>query len=359
MKKVNIAVVAETAPAKTIIPVIEKLDANVLSLTHSDMARELLEPYSLEMKSIGQGRRSSGVKRSNTTIAKLVLQDTYSAYNALKNKKLDLVLTCGNAGDVRKGISAAKKLGIPRLHIEQDIYNPIEMIAYADLITVPSNEYKKKLKKLYGIENTVNIKGYPQAEYVLRHILKDPDDMYRHYGVSDFYVLFLGGDTRPADIPEIIHQVELLNHNVLVVPYRFDVNYVSKFVTKKGVYIIDGDVDLISLMNASEGVIYCSGMGVTIEVGALSVPAVKILGFHREHASNDLALSLGINVVSIYEIHNAVEHMQTPFGSRLIKNGSKASYKVAELAKNMNMFSGKSGGLSSLRKIWNQRKKYR
>ena len=91
----NIAVVAETAPAKTIIPVIEKLDANVLSLTHSDMARELLEPYSLEMKSIGQGRRSSGVKKSNTTIAKLVLQDTYSAYNALKNKKLDLVLTCG------------------------------------------------------------------------------------------------------------------------------------------------------------------------------------------------------------------------------------------------------------------------
>ena len=355
----NIAVVAETAPAKTMIPVIEKLDANVLSLTHSDMAMDLLRPYSLEIKSIGQGRRSDGVKRSNANIAKLVLQDTYSAYSALKGKKLDLVLTCGNAGDVRKGISAAKKLDIPRLHIEQDIYNPIEMIAYADLITVPSNDYKKKLKKMYGIENTVNIKGYPQAEYVLRHILKDPDDLYKHYGINEFYVLFLGGDTRPEDIPEIIHQAELLDRNVLVVPYRFDATYISRFVTKKGVYVIDGDVDLISLMNASDGVIYCSGMGVTIEVGALSVPAVKLLGFHKEHASNDLALSLGINVVSIYEIHNAVEHMQTPFGSRLIKNGSKASYKVAELAKNMNMFGGNNGGLSSLRKIWNQRKKYR
>ena len=355
----NIAVVAETAPAKTIIPVIEKLDANVLSLTHSAMARELLEPYSLEMKSIGQGRRRAGAKKSNANIAKLVLQDTYSAYSALKDKQLDLVMTCGNAGDVRKGISAAKKLNIPRLHIEQDIYNPIEMIAYADLITVPSNEYKKKLKKLYSIENTVNIKGYPQAEYVLRHILRDPDDLYEYYGVKEFYVLFLGGDTKPEDIPEIIHQVELLGQNVLVVPYRFDVTYVSKFITKRGVYVIDGDVDLISLMNASEGVIYCSGMGVTIEVGALSVPAVKVLGFHKEHASNDLALSLGINVVSIYEIHNAVEHMKTPFGSRLIKNGSKASYKIAELAKNMDMFGGNSGGFSSLRKIWNQRKKYR
>jgi hypothetical protein len=179
------------------------------------------------------------------------------------------------------------------------------------------------------------------------------------YGISDFYVLFLGGDTRPEDIPEMIRQVEMLSHNVLVIPYRFDVAYVSKFITKKGVYIIDGDVDLISLMNASDGVIYCSGMGVTIEVGALSVPAVKVLGFHKEHASNDLALSIGINVVSIYEIHNAVEHMKTPFGSRLVKNGSKASYKVAELAKNMDMFGGNSGGLSSLRKIWNQRKKYK
>lgn len=353
------AVVAETAPAKTIIPVIEKMDAKILSLTHSDMAWDLLEPYSLEIKSIGQGRRSSSAKKSNVDIAKLVLKDTYSAYNALKDASLDLVLTCGNAGDVRKGIAAAKKLNIPKLHIEQDIYNPIEMIAYADLITVPNKEYKKKLKKMYGIENTVNIKGYPHAEYVLKHVLMDPDDLYKHYGVEDFYVLFLGGDTKAEEIPEIIHQVELLRHNILIVPYRFDARYVSQFVTKPGIYIIEGDVDLISLMNASEGVIYCSGMGVTIEIGALSVPAVKILGFHRQHASNDLALSLGINVVSVYEIHNVAEHMKTPFGSRLIKNGSKASYKVAELAKNMNMFSDKPGGLSSLRKIWNQRKQYR
>ena len=39
-------------------------------------------------------------------------------------------MTCGNAGDVRKGISASKILRIPNLHIEQDIYNPIEMIAF-------------------------------------------------------------------------------------------------------------------------------------------------------------------------------------------------------------------------------------
>ena len=59
-------------------------------------------------------------------------------------------------------------------------------------------------------------------------------------------------------------------------------------------------------MNASQGVLYCAGMGVTIEVGVLSVPSVKILGFHTEHASNDLARNLGIGVVSAFDIENAV-----------------------------------------------------
>lgn len=355
----NIAVVAETAPAKAIIPVIEKMDVNLLSLTHSQMAWDLLDSYSVEIKSIGQSRRRNSAKKSNLNIGKLVLEDTYRTYNALKDKDIDLMLTCGNAGDVRKGISAAKKLNIPKLHIEQDIYNPIEMIAFADLITVPNKEYKKKLKSMYGIENTVNIKGYPHAEYVLRQNIEDPDDVYKYYGVNEYYVLFLGGDTNPEEIPEIIKQVELLNQTVLIVPYRFDVSFVSKYITKEGVYIIEGDVDLVSLMNASLGVIYCSGMGVTIEVGALSVPAVKVLGFHKKHASNDLANSLGINVVSVYDINSAVNNMKTPYGSRLIKNGCKASYKVAELAKNMDMFSNKCGGFKSLRRIWNERKKYR
>ena len=355
----NIAVVAETAPAKTLIPVIEKLDDNIIALTHSEGAETLLRPYSSEVLSIGRGRRNTTTKRSDFTIGKLVLKDTLRTYKALKGQHADLVLTCGNAGDVRKGISAAKKLSIPRLHIEQDLYNPIEMIAYADLITVPNNHAKKILKKLYGIYNTVNIKGYPQAEYVNRVPIIDEEDIYNHYGVNDFYILFLGGDTRSSDIPEIINEVQKLDKTILIVPYRFEARLISQFVTRKEVYVIDGYVDLISLMNASQGVIYCAGMGVTIEVGALSVPAVKLLGFHTEHASNDLAQSLGINVITAYDIPSAVEKMKKPHGSRLIKNGAKASIKVAELTRDMNMFDTTQGGRKSMKLIWNQRKKYR
>ena len=355
----NIAIVAETAPAKTLIPVIEKLDSEVLSLTHGDGVEKLLESYSYEIVNIGQGRRNTTKKRSNFTIGRLVLQDTIHTYNALKNRNLDLVLTCGNAGDVRKGISAAKKLNIPKIHIEQDIYNPIEMIAYADLITVPNTHAKKSLKKMYDIINTVNIKGYPQAEYVSRVPIMEPENIYKHYGMDDFYVLFLGGDTRSTDIPFIIQEVQKLDKIILIVPYRFEAKSIAQFVTRKGVYILDGYVDLISLMNASQGVIYCAGMGVTIEVGALSVPSVKLLGFHTEHASNELAHSLGIDVISVYDMEYAVNRMRKPHGSRLVKNGIKASNKIAELTRDMDMFDQTCGGRKSLKLIWNQRKKYR
>ena len=355
----NIAVVAETAPAKTLIPVIEKLNDNIVALTHSEGADTLLRPYSSEVISIGHGRRNTTTKRSDLTIGKLVLQDTLRTYHALKGQNVNMLLSCGNAGDVRKGISAAKRLNIPKLHIEQDLYNPIEMIAYADLITVPNNHAKKILKKMYGIHNTVNIKGYPQAEYVDRVPIIEKEDIYNHYGVNDFYILFLGGDTRASDIPEIIKQVQKLDKTILIVPYRFEARSISQFVTRKGVYVIDGYVDLISLMNASQGVIYCAGMGVTIEVGALSVPAVKLLGFHTEHASNDLAQSIGINVITAYDIPYAVEHMKEPHGTRLIKNGAKASIKVAELTRDMDMFDTTPGGRKSMKRIWDQRKKYR
>ncbi|WP_407413668.1 hypothetical protein [Methanobrevibacter sp.] len=355
----NIAVVAETAPAKALIPIIENIDTNILSLTHSEGAMELLGPYSNEILSIGEGRRSTTKKRSNFTIAKLVLKDTFHTYNALKKRDIDLTLTCGNAGDVRKGITASKKLNIPKLHIEQDIYNPIEMIAYADLITVPNKVAMKQLKEMYDITNTVNINGYPLAEYVSRVPILEQEKVYEQYKRDDFYVLFLGGDTRASDIPEIIREVEKIDKTIFVIPFRFETSTITPHITKDNIHVIEGYVDLISLMNASQGVIYCAGMGVTIEVGALEVPSVKILGFHTQHASNDLAQDLGINVASAHDINHAVSRMKKPQGKRLIKNGCKASLKVAELTTNMDLFDQNCGGLSSLRKIWNQRKQYR
>ena len=70
----NIALVAETAPAKALIPILEKVDADILSLTHSEGAMELLGPYSKEIFFFFFFRRNTTKKRRNFTIAKLVLK---------------------------------------------------------------------------------------------------------------------------------------------------------------------------------------------------------------------------------------------------------------------------------------------
>ncbi len=355
----NIGIVAETAPAKTMIPIIDKLDDDIYSFTHSEGAQELLSQYSEETVPIGASRNSLVKKRSRFTMGRLVFQDTRRTYNAMKDKNLDLVLTCGNAGDVRKAIIASNRLKIPVLHLEQDIYNPIEMIAYANIITVPDRSAKKKLKMMYGITNTVNIRGYPQAEYVSTLNITDPEKIYAEYNSDDFYVLFLGGDTRTSDIPIIMDQMAKLDKTVFVVATRFDIMYLQQFIKSTNVFLVDGFVDMISLMNASSGVIYCAGMGITIELGVLSTPAIKIEGFHTEHASNDLAKSLSIPVVSVYDVTTLIDKIKPTNGHRLAKNGSKAAGKVAELTHEMKMFDQTKGGRRSLRRIWDQRKKYR
>ena len=47
---------------------------------------------------------------------------------------------------------------------------------------------------MYGITNTINIRGYPQAEYVSKVPLTDKKTLYDYYNIDDFYLLVLGGD---------------------------------------------------------------------------------------------------------------------------------------------------------------------
>ena len=166
----KIAVIAEIAPAKAFVPVLQKLDAEIIGLTHGQGADELLKEFCTEMYHIGESRGKGAEKRSKVKIASLVFKDIIITIKALHGKDIDLLLTCGNAGDVRKGIVAAKFLGIPDLHIEQDFYNPIEMIAFSNLLTVPSKHYQDFLAQNYRIYNCEVIGGYPMASLSLIHI---------------------------------------------------------------------------------------------------------------------------------------------------------------------------------------------
>lgn len=355
----RIAVTAEMAPAKTFIPIIKQLNAEIICLTHSHGVGELMGQYCTEIHSIGKSRGQSAQKRSNAKIASLVFKDIWSTVKALRGKDIDMLLTCGNAGDVRKGIAASKLLRIPTLHIEQDIYNPIELIAFSNLITVPSDGYKDFVTENYGFKNVRVIGGYPMAAYVDGLELDDINEVRSHYKMDDFLVLVFGGDIKGADIPNIIKEVEKLERNVLVVPFRFDVSYVHSCIVSPRLKVLEGYVDLPSLMKASSGVIYAAGMGLTIEAGVLRVPAVKVAGFHRQHASVDLARQLGIEVAEIGEIFTAVNNMKAPRGEWLVEGGKRAASNVISLINNFEGEKGYNGGYSSMRRIWSARSKFR
>ncbi len=355
----RIAVIAEMAPAKSFIPIIKELDAEIIGLTHGNGVKELMGQYCTEIHSIGQSRGQGAQKRSNSKIATLVMEDIWRVIRSLRGKNIDILMTCGNAGDVRKGISASKILGIPNFHIEQDIYNPIEMIAFSNLITVPSQHYKDYVINKYGLKNVYEIGGYPMASYVNGMSIEHSDIIRERYDLDEFIVLVFGGDVKSIDIPRIIKQVEIIDENVLIIPFRFSSEFVKKFVSSPKLKVLEGYIEIPSLIKASSGMIYAAGIGLTIEAGVLGVPSIKIEGFHRKHASVDLAKKLGIRVTEIDDISSSFDDLKAPKGDWLVKNGEKAVLNVVNLIDNFDELKSKPSGVSSFKKIWNARSEFR
>ena len=373
MESKNIAIAGEITPSKTIIPIIEKLKERegedklnfklnkIIGLYHGESSKSFLEPYCDELYSIGEGRR--GKRNSTGKLAYLISKDILKSYNALKGKKIDLLITAGNAGDVRKSIVAANILKIPVIHIEQDIYNPIEVISQANMVTVPSEMYKEYLEKNYRLRNVANINGYPMAKYVDNYIkgdnLIDKDEIYGEYGMKEFVLVVLGGDLKDDEIEPLIRAVEELNLKVLIAPYRFDRNMVQELILSPNIKVLPQYVDLLSFMNAASHLIYAAGMGMTIEAGVFNIPSLKIEGFHKIHGSVDLANELNIPIVKIDEIPKAFENLPEQKESELVKNSEIAIEKVVDLINDFDEKSLKRSGFKSTKKIWDSRKVYR
>ncbi len=371
MESKNIAVAGELTPSKTIIPIIQRLREldreeklnfklnKIIGLYHGESSKNLLNSCCDELYSIGEGRR--GAKNSNPKLVYLISKDILKVFNALKGKNIDLLITAGNAGDVRKAIVAANILRIPVLHIEQDIYNPIEVISHANMVTVPSEEYKLFLEENYHLKNVKNIQGYPMAKYVENYIkegnLISKDEICDEFGIRDYILLVLGGDLKDDDIEPLIRSVEELNLKTLIAPYRFDRNFVKGFVLSPNIKVLDQYVDLLSFMNAASTLIYAAGMGMTIEAGVFNIPSLKIEGFHKSHGSVDLARLLDISIVRIEDIPKAFENLHELNSGDLLKNSEMAIENIVGLINDFDF--KKKSGFKSTRKIWNQRKAFR
>ncbi|WP_297980914.1 hypothetical protein [uncultured Methanobrevibacter sp.] len=374
MKSMNIAIAGEITPSKTIIPLIERLrelekDGNldfkinkIYGLYHGESSREFLKPYCNQVFSIGEGRR--GERNSGPKLAYLIFRDILKAFNALRGKNIDLLITAGNAGDVRKAILAANLLSIPVLHIEQDIYNPIEFISHANIVTVPSDDYKDLIERSYALNNVVNISGYPMAAYVKKHIddgnLIERDEIYAEYGVKDFVLVVLGGDLKDSDVEPLIRSLEELNLKTLIAPYRFDRDFVKGFVLSPNLKVLPQYVDLLSFMNAASSLIFAAGMGMVIEAGVFGIPSLKISGFHKTHGSVDLANLLDIPIVEIEDIPKAFELLNHESNENdLIENAYLAIDNLVDIINGFEKGKFKKSGFSSTKKIWNSRKEFR
>lgn len=385
----NIAIACEIAPAKTLIPIIEKLKeieshdklnwkkTNVIALSHGEGTEEILKPHVNEIFSIGKGRGGGKAKKNNLELAYLIFKDILKAIRAFKGKNIDLLISCGNAGDVRKSIAAANFLRIPILHIEQDIYNPIELISFANIITAPSKNYEDYLKNSYGLKNVKNIGGYPMASYVHNYIatenLKTKDEVFEECKIDkdhfdDFILFVLGGDLKEEDLNDLILAIQKIDFPIVIVPYRFKKEDIENLINSykdlnldlSKIMILDGFFDMLSLMSVSKAIVYGAGMGMVIETGVLKVPSIKIAGFHKIHGSVDLANHLKIPILEINEIPNAINNLTNlpkPQGD-LVKDSQIAIEKVIDIINNFDFKSRKSG-FKSMRAIWRKRSEFR
>lgn len=390
----NIAIACELAPAKTLVPIIEKLQelesyhqlnwkkTNILALTHGEGTEHILKSHVDEIHSIGKGRGGGKTKKNNLKLAYLIFKDILKAIKALKGKNIDLLISCGNAGDVRKSIAAANFLRIPVLHIEQDIYNPIELISFANIITVPSKIYEDYLKNSYGLKNVKNIGGYPMASYVNDYVangnLKTKHDIFKECKIdekdfNDFILFVLGGDLKESDLNDLILAIQKINFPIVIAPYRFkkeDIeillsscrdsyrDYTTDNLSK--IKVLDGFFDMLSLMNFSKAIVYGAGMGMTIESGVLKIPSLKIAGFHKVHGSVDLANHLKIPIIEINDIPdriNNIANLNKPKGD-LVNDSEIAIDKIIDIINNHD-FKSKKAGFNSMGAIWRKRSEFR
>ncbi|GAA5818659.1 MAG: conserved hypothetical protein [Methanobrevibacter sp. CfCl-M3] len=377
----KIAFACELTPAKTFIPVIKRLreinleNLEIIALAHGDGAEKLIAPYTDKVYYIGTSR-SSGSKRK-IKIFYLIAKDLIKTIKAMKKENIDLLVSCGNAGDVRKSVTAAYFLGIPVIHIEQDVYNPIEAISLANIVTLPSKEYKNFLQKEYKLKNIEIIGGYPMVSYInefIKNNLKTREEVENTYfknneeyrcnklsdynKLDDYIFVVLGGDLREEDIPKLIKSIKKYNLPIVVAPYRFDKDIVKKYVNQtssKNIIVLDNYVDVVSLTKYCKLLIYGAGMGLTIEAGILKKPTIKIEGFHKQQGSVDLAKQLNIPLLKIEDLPEDISSLEEIKGD-LTKDSQIAIENLISLIKDYKSCPKKSG-FSSYKSTLSKRKK--
>jgi len=308
--------VVEPSPAKNLIPVFEELRSRghePLVYGHGKGA-EVLRWEGVETRTLGRPRR-----RSRLAPALFALDLTRVLLRELLDGP-DVALTSGNTGDARKTLLSSKILGVPSVHVEMDVYNPVEAIKLATIVAVPEQASDPGIE---GPEVTT-VAGPPIAAYVADRHLKGkipgpvPED------VEGRVLVCLGGDVTEEQARRLLHTLEPLNP--YVVPFRVDAP--PRFDTP------DGFIDLPGAMMKAETVVFSGGFGVTVEACLVAGKAVKVSGVHERHFSHEVAEMCGLEVLDVDSIEgpeDVLSGARKPDGGWLIRAGRDAVREITDI----------------------------
>ncbi len=313
--KTDVFSVVEPSPAKNLIPVFEELTDRgyeVAVYGHGEGA-EVLAWEGIEAPTLGRPRR-----RSRLAPVLFALDLT----RVLLREILDgpsVAVTSGNTGDARKTLLASKALGIPSLHVEMDVYNPVEAIRFATAVAVP--EQAPDFDP--GGPEVIEISGPPIAAYIADRHLKGrvpgpvPED------VKGRVLVCLGGDVTEDQALGLLEALRPVDP--YVVPFRVE--------APPGFDRPDTFIDLPGAMMEAKAVIFAGGFGVTVEACLVARKAVKVSGVHDRHFSHEVAKACGIRVLNVEEVNDpedVLAECSEPDGGWLIRAGRDAVGEVSD-----------------------------
>ncbi|WP_456482538.1 hypothetical protein [Methanopyrus sp.] len=310
----------EPSPAKNLIPVWERLLEEGWEVAAYGHGRgvEVLKWEGIETESLGKPRRRQGMLGYVGFSIDLI-----RTVRALASERASVVLSSGNTGDARKSLIAARVLRVPSVHLEMDVYNPVEVIRWATRVLVPfSEDWAEVLERRTGVKARV-VSGAPLAQYLAdRHL-----SGYIPGPVPDEYegrvLVCLGGDITEEGARRLLS--DLRDHDPVVVPFRVS--------PPEGFECVREFVDLPGLMMLADTVVFTGGFGVTIEACVVAKKAVKVSEVHPRHLSHWIAEESGVPVMYLNEgsgAEDAVRMARKPRGKWLVRRGRSAVAEIVD-----------------------------
>ncbi len=307
----------EPSPAKNLLPVFERLERegwDVRVYGHGRGA-EVLRWEGRDAPTLGRSRRGEGW-RGYLGFA----VDLARVAARMARDRPSVVLSSGNTGDARKSLLAAAALRVRSVHVEMDVYNPVEAVRFASRVLVPfSREFARRLRRRVRVEPEV-IPGPPLAQYLAERHLRGrvPGPVPRE--CEGRVLVCLGGDVTTRGARRLLER--LSEHEPLVVPFRVDApSWCDR---------VEGFVDLPGAMMVADVVVFSGGFGVTIEACVVGRRAVKVWERHPRHLSHWIARESGVPVLSLEEAVEVdpVSVAERPEGGWLVRGGEEAVDRI-------------------------------